>query len=170
MSSCRKMASICCAENSFSPPFDIPLRTTIFPSTSNANSIHLKLCVYSSKVSIHWMSRMTSMSSKSTTKKSYVIVWFPMVMLSCGTRWVHNRRFPLTTLTSNLECSSVAKPLHFTSDELMRLSVAPLSNMTMTRCPWRVPCTQKIVHLGVLARVMVPPWSTSTTISLHGLC
>ena len=87
-----------------------------------------------------------------------------MVMLSCGTKWVHDRRFPPTTLTWNPTCVSVVKPLHFTSDELMKLSVAPLSNMTMTYCPWRVPRTQKIVHLGVPARAMVPPQCTSAAI------
>ena len=61
-------------------------------------------------------------------------------------------------------CVSIVKPLHFTSDELMKLTVAPLSSMTMTGCPWKVPHTQKIVHLEVPVRAMVPPRCTSATI------
>ena len=127
MSSCQRMTSIHCAKVSFRHLFDIPLRTTLFPSTLNENSIHLMLCVYLSKVSIHYIPRMTSLSSRSTIKKSSVTVWFSMVMLSCGTKWVHDRRFLPNTLSWNLVCSSITKPLNFMSDELMKLSVAPLS-------------------------------------------
>lgn len=99
MSSRRNIASIQCAKTSFKPSFAIPRRTTFFSSTTKVKSIRLKLWVYSSSVSIHCMPRITSISSRSTMKKSSVTMWFAIVILSWGTRCVQGRRVPTATLT-----------------------------------------------------------------------
>ncbi len=83
---------------------------------------------------------------------------------SWGTRCVQGTSVPSATLTWNLACILVGKHLRFTKDEFMKFRVAPVSSMTMTLCPWRVSYTQDTVHLGLLAKAMVPPRCTNAAI------